>query len=71
MDQQPITIKKAYPKSPCKDCTRRTVGCHSKCEDYISYSKYRDKQNQEQYKRTTLYMNLAYIKKHGKAARET
>ena len=20
--------------APCKDCTRREVGCHGKCEDY-------------------------------------
>lgn len=23
----------------CKGCTRREVGCHSKCEDYIEYRK--------------------------------
>lgn len=23
--------------SPCKDCTRRVVGCHSACEDYSAY----------------------------------
>ena len=24
--------------SPCKDCTKRYVGCHSKCADYLDYA---------------------------------
>jgi hypothetical protein len=24
-------------KPPCKDCTDRTVGCHSKCKKYIEW----------------------------------
>lgn len=28
-------MSKYYPtKNPCKGCTRRTVGCHTNCEDY-------------------------------------
>ncbi len=23
-----------YPKSPCKDCPDRHIGCHSQCEKY-------------------------------------
>lgn len=23
--------------SPCYDCKKRFIGCHSSCEDYISY----------------------------------
>ena len=23
--------------APCKDCTERTVGCHSTCEGYMEY----------------------------------
>lgn len=26
---------------PCKDCEKRTLGCHSTCEDYIRFSKER------------------------------
>lgn len=26
-------------QAPCKDCTRRVVGCHSACEDYAQYRK--------------------------------
>lgn len=29
-------------KTPCKDCDRRQVGCHSTCPDYISFRKKRD-----------------------------
>lgn len=25
--------------SPCKDCIKREVGCHSRCTDYIEYRK--------------------------------
>ena len=25
-------------KSPCKNCTERYVGCHSKCEPYIEFT---------------------------------
>lgn len=24
-------------RAPCKDCPRREVGCHSKCDDYIKF----------------------------------
>lgn len=27
--------------SPCKDCGRREIGCHSSCEAYIEYAKER------------------------------
>lgn len=33
-------------KPPCKDCTERTVGCHSKCEKYIEW-KNKDSQVKE------------------------
>lgn len=25
--------------APCKDCTRREVGCHGKCESYVEWQK--------------------------------
>lgn len=25
-------------KAPCKDCTERANGCHSRCEEYIAYT---------------------------------
>ena len=27
------------PKAVCKDCKKRNPGCHSKCQDYISFKK--------------------------------
>ena len=37
---------------PCKDCEKRTLGCHSTCEEYIRISKERremlDKIHEEQ-----------------------
>lgn len=29
-------------KAPCKDCPDRYVGCHSQCEKYIAFQKYRE-----------------------------
>lgn len=29
-------------KPPCKDCTEREVGCHSKCKKYIEWKKRED-----------------------------
>ena len=26
-------------KAPCRGCDKRQVGCHSTCEDYITYEK--------------------------------
>lgn len=28
--------------APCKDCPDRYVGCHSQCEKYQAFRKYRD-----------------------------
>ena len=37
---------------PCKDCEKRTLGCHSTCEEYIRFSTERremlDKMHEEQ-----------------------
>lgn len=30
------------PNSPCKSCEKRTIGCHSSCEDYKKYSELND-----------------------------
>lgn len=26
-----------YPKSPCKDCEKRHIGCHSECDSYKEF----------------------------------
>ena len=33
---------KKTTKSPCKNCDKRQVGCHSSCEEYIAFKKYLD-----------------------------
>jgi hypothetical protein len=35
-------MKKALPqyiKCPCKDCTKRYLGCHDKCQPYQDYKR--------------------------------
>lgn len=34
-------------KPPCKDCTKRYLGCHSECEEYADYKTVRAKQNEQ------------------------
>lgn len=34
-------------KWPCKDCTKRTVGCHSSCEEYKLAREQRDAINKK------------------------
>ena len=29
---------KSNVKPPCKDCIKREIGCHSKCDDYKAWS---------------------------------
>lgn len=29
-------------KAPCKDCEKRYLGCHSKCEEYQAFTKYNE-----------------------------
>ena len=37
--------------SPCKDCTDRTIGCHSSCETYKGFKEKSEAQRQERYER--------------------
>lgn len=32
-----FTMTKPDLKAPCKNCEKRYVGCHSKCEAYIAF----------------------------------
>ena len=40
-------------KSPCKNCTKRTLGCHESCQDYNTYKKNMETINCK--RRTELY----------------
>lgn len=33
-------------KSPCLNCNKRKIDCHSKCTDYIAYHLYNQHRNQ-------------------------
>ena len=33
--------------SPCKDCQKRSMTCHSTCPEYLEYKKVRDTINKE------------------------
>lgn len=32
-------------KFPCKDCTKRYVGCHAKCEPYLKAKQIKENEN--------------------------
>lgn len=38
-------------KYPCQDCQDRTVGCHSKCEKYLTVREERWRQNTATWKK--------------------
>jgi hypothetical protein len=42
-------------KVPCKDCTKRVLGCHSWCPDYQKYHEENVKHNEEKLKETLLH----------------
>ena len=56
--------------TPCKDCDKRYVGCHSTCEDYISFAKKKKKENDaikaERYKYSTMSWSYSPNKKYTK-----
>lgn len=35
--------------APCKDCTERTLHCHSKCKKYLNFRQERDKALKAEY----------------------
>lgn len=48
-------------QAPCKGCDERELGCHSKCEKYITFRSALDKENEERYNAKQLYMTLNQI----------
>lgn len=48
------------PKAVCKDCKKRSPGCHSNCQDYISFKEALKEYNDEMKKEAdnnALYWN--------------
>ena len=60
------------PKTPCKDCERRELGCHANCQDYISFTealreekgKYIEWLRNISWKKETRLRNPDYKKRH-------
>lgn len=40
----------AVPKSPCYKCERRSINCHSNCDEYIDFRVDMDEYNKMVYK---------------------
>lgn len=52
--------------SPCKNCKERYLGCHSKCDSYISFRTKQDIENHKKWKENFLYTTGERRNKHGK-----
>ncbi len=52
-------------KAPCKDCERRTVGCHADCADYIAWRKRAEEMKEIEKREKDLSHALNAIKEAG------
>lgn len=43
-------IYSGMKQAPCRDCEKRTVGCHASCEQYQAFRRYREAVKAEQYR---------------------
>lgn len=50
----------------CKGCTKRTVGCHSTCEDYKDFCEQQKKIRERDAKERYLNLQLIDMKKQSK-----
>ena len=53
-------------KAPCKDCPDRFVGCHSQCEKYIAFQKYREEYLEYRHKQNHLKDDLWKTSRYSK-----
>lgn len=44
---------------PCKDCPKRELGCHSKCEVYKNFSAGREMIREKKFKES-IYLSVKY-----------
>lgn len=44
--------------APCKDCSKKSIACHDRCEQFKKYKAMREKENQERKK----YNKLPFVK---------
>ena len=43
--------------NPCKDCQKREIGCHGKCEAYAKFREEKDKEIEARKDRSVAYYN--------------
>ena len=60
-----------WPACPCKDCTERSIGCHSTCGGYKDFTKKiaNDKEEHRKYMKTTYWGRLPTGKKKKRGTR--
>lgn len=63
---------KVVGNPPCKDCTKRQLGCHSTCKDYIEWNKAHLKekarlQEKERLDNASISMDESISRKHTRA----
>ena len=51
---------------PCKDCEKRTPGCHSTCEEYIQFRKERDEMLNKKREESRILWNEAFDRNRAK-----
>ena len=44
--------------APCKECEKRVIGCHSKCEEYIKYKTEAANKEKERRRKKAEYNDL-------------
>ena len=63
------------PHAPCKDCERREIGCHGKCEEYNEFlrkrSEYRIIQYREHAKDAPTIARIKAIDKARRRSKKT
>jgi hypothetical protein len=52
-------------KSPCKNCTDRTIGCHSECPKYQKYSGGREEVYKERKDRVDALYGMNAVRESG------
>lgn len=57
-------------KAPCKDCTKRTIGCHSSCKEYQEWAKQKKEISEQLKKEKDYFPNFpkpeTYAEKHSR-----
>lgn len=49
--------------APCKDCEKRNVGCHSRCEEYQKYSAERHEINRKKMQESISNSDYVYARR--------